>query len=260
MKPNPNPNKSLALTNASKLAPAAAAIDALREQLTAPLAGAALSGAVKDVSLFVEPDAGYGPVLDFIGNATSSPWGSTGRFGRRRRSCMRSITDPPARQRPTDSHVTMLTWQHSPGTPDAIVIATGSEVPIALEGALKLKELSYVHAEGYAAGEMKHGPIALLDASVPVLCLVPDDPWRPKMLSQLQQARTRGAPVIAVAMDGDDEVATLADAVLWVPHVSPLMAPLLTVLPLQQLAYHSALLRGHDVDQPRNLAKSVTVE
>lgn len=141
-----------------------------------------------------------------------------------------------------------------------LFLGRGPQMPIALEGALKLKELSYVHAEGYAAGEMKHGPIALLDASVPVLCLVPDDPWRPKMLSQLQQARTRGAPVIAVAMDGDDEVATLADAVLWVPHVSPLMAPLLTVLPLQQLAYHSALLRGHDVDQPRNLAKSVTVE
>ena len=132
--------------------------------------------------------------------------------------------------------------------------------PIALEGALKLKEISYIHAEGYPAGEMKHGPIALIDERMPVLCLAPQDPWHEKMISQIQQAKARGGIVIAVATDGDELVQSMANHILWVPETPWMLSPVVTVLPLQLLAYHIASLRGLDVDQPRNLAKSVTVE
>jgi glutamine---fructose-6-phosphate transaminase (isomerizing) len=143
---------------------------------------------------------------------------------------------------------------------DCLYLGRGIQMPIAYEGALKLKEISYIHAEGYPAGEMKHGPIALIDENMPVVCLVPVDPWHEKMISQIQQAKARGGTVVAVATDGDDLVAGLADHVLWVPAAPWLLSPVLTVLPLQLLAYHIATLRGLDVDQPRNLAKSVTVE
>jgi glucosamine--fructose-6-phosphate aminotransferase (isomerizing) len=133
-------------------------------------------------------------------------------------------------------------------------------VPTALEGALKLKEISYIHAEGYAAGEMKHGPIALLDAAVPVVGIVTAGRVREKMLSNLAEAKAREAPVIAIANPGDDEVAALADHVFWVPKVDELISPVVNVVPLQLLAYHIADLDGKDVDQPRNLAKTVTVE
>jgi glutamine---fructose-6-phosphate transaminase (isomerizing) len=143
---------------------------------------------------------------------------------------------------------------------DCIYLGRGINMPIAYEGALKLKEISYVHAEGYPAGEMKHGPIALIDRNMPVVCIAPHDPWREKMVSQIQQAKARGGTVIAVATEGDDLVASLADHVLWVPECPWLLSPVLTVIPLQLLAYHIAAIRGLDVDQPRNLAKSVTVE
>jgi len=133
-------------------------------------------------------------------------------------------------------------------------------MPIAYEGALKLKEISYIHAEGYPAGEMKHGPIALIDREIPVVVLAPRDPWYDKMISQVEQAKARGGVVVAVASDGDERIAGLADHVLWVPEAPWLLSPVLTVIPLQLLAYHIAALRGLDVDQPRNLAKSVTVE
>jgi glucosamine--fructose-6-phosphate aminotransferase (isomerizing) len=133
-------------------------------------------------------------------------------------------------------------------------------VPTALEGALKLKEISYIHAEGYAAGEMKHGPIALLDSRVPVVGIVTDGRVREKMLSNLAEAKAREAKVIAVANFGDREVAQLADHVFWVPKVDELLSPIVNVVPLQLLAYHIADLDGKDVDQPRNLAKTVTVE
>ena len=133
-------------------------------------------------------------------------------------------------------------------------------MPIAYEGALKLKEISYIHAEGYAGGEMKHGPIALIDQDMPVVAIATRDHVYDKMLSQVEQAKARGALVIAVATDGDDLLATKADRVLYVPAAPPLLQPVLNVLPLQLLAYHLAVLRGCDVDQPRNLAKSVTVE
>jgi glucosamine--fructose-6-phosphate aminotransferase (isomerizing) len=132
--------------------------------------------------------------------------------------------------------------------------------PTALEGALKLKEISYIHAEGYAAGEMKHGPIALLDSKVPVVAIVTDGRVREKMLSNLAEARAREAITVVVANHGDEEAAALADYVFWVPKVDELLSPIVNVVPLQLLAYHIADIDGKDVDQPRNLAKTVTVE
>jgi glucosamine--fructose-6-phosphate aminotransferase (isomerizing) len=143
---------------------------------------------------------------------------------------------------------------------DCLYLGRGINMPIAYEGALKLKEISYVHAEGYPAGEMKHGPIALIDENMPVVAITPRDPWYEKMISQIQQAKARGGKVIAVATEGDDLAASLSDHVLWVPETPWLLSPVVTVIPLQLLAYHIAALRGLDVDQPRNLAKSVTVE
>ncbi len=142
----------------------------------------------------------------------------------------------------------------------ALYLGRGMQMPIALEGALKLKEISYIHAEGYPAGEMKHGPIALIDREMPVVALCLKDGVYDKMLSQVEQAKARGGRVIAIATDGDDLLPSKADHVLYVPEAPPLLAPVLSVIPLQLLAYHIAVRRGTDVDQPRNLAKSVTVE
>jgi glucosamine--fructose-6-phosphate aminotransferase (isomerizing) len=141
-----------------------------------------------------------------------------------------------------------------------LYLGRGINMPIAYEGALKLKEISYIHAEGYPAGEMKHGPIALIDEEMPVLCIAPKDPWHEKMISQIQQAKARGGMVVAVATEGDELVKGMADHVLWIPDAPWMLSPVATVLPLQMLAYHIAAIRGLDVDQPRNLAKSVTVE
>jgi glucosamine--fructose-6-phosphate aminotransferase (isomerizing) len=141
-----------------------------------------------------------------------------------------------------------------------LYLGRGINMPIAYEGALKLKEISYIHAEGYPAGEMKHGPIALIDRDMPVVVLAPKDPWYEKMISQIEQAKARGGMIIAIATDGDEQIANLADEILWVPKAPWLLSPVVTVIPLQLLAYHIAALRGLDVDQPRNLAKSVTVE
>jgi glucosamine--fructose-6-phosphate aminotransferase (isomerizing) len=143
---------------------------------------------------------------------------------------------------------------------DMLYLGRGINMPIAYEGALKLKEISYIHAEAYPAGEMKHGPIALIDENMPVLAIAPKDPWYEKMVSQIEQAKARGGKVIAVATDGDTRVANLVDQVIWVPETPWMLSPVITVIPLQMLAYHIASLRGLDVDQPRNLAKSVTVE
>ncbi|MCS7010928.1 MAG: glutamine--fructose-6-phosphate transaminase (isomerizing) [Anaerolineales bacterium] len=143
---------------------------------------------------------------------------------------------------------------------NCLYLGRGINMPIAYEGALKLKEISYIHAEGYPAGEMKHGPIALIDETMPVVALAPRDPWYEKMVSQIQQAKARGGKVIAVVTDGDDLIPPLCDHVLSIPATPWLLSPVITVIPLQLLAYHIAALRGLDVDQPRNLAKSVTVE
>jgi glucosamine--fructose-6-phosphate aminotransferase (isomerizing) len=141
-----------------------------------------------------------------------------------------------------------------------LFLGRGVQYPVALEGALKLKELSYLHAEGYAAGEMKHGPIALIDAGMPVVALAPRDASYHRMLSNLEEVRAREGRVIAVAHEGDRDVERVAEAVLTVPGTAELLGPLVSVIPLQLLAYHVARLRGCDIDQPRNLAKSVTVE
>ncbi|HVG98171.1 MAG TPA: glutamine--fructose-6-phosphate transaminase (isomerizing), partial [Chloroflexota bacterium] len=143
---------------------------------------------------------------------------------------------------------------------DVLYIGRGGQYPIALEGALKLKEISYIHAEGYPAGEMKHGPIALIDGDVPVVAIALRDRVYDKMLSNIQEARAREGQVIAVGTAGDDALAAKADDVLFVPDTDPRLAPVLSTIPMQLLAYYVAVRRGCDVDQPRNLAKSVTVE
>ena len=143
-------------------------------------------------------------------------------------------------------------------------LGRGIHYPIALEGALKLKEISYIHAEGYPAGEMKHGPIALIDEQMPVVAIAPHDAVFEKMLGNIQEAKARGGSVIVVTNEGPDDLGRLLDpkqdAVLRLPAAMALTMPVAMTVPLQLLAYHIAVRRGCDVDQPRNLAKSVTVE
>jgi glucosamine--fructose-6-phosphate aminotransferase (isomerizing) len=150
---------------------------------------------------------------------------------------------------------------------DFLFLGRGVHFPIALEGALKLKEISYIHAEGYPAGEMKHGPNALIDEKLPVVVLATQDASRPesrilyeKTLSNIQEVKAREGTVVAVVTEGDEEARKVADDVIEIPAAHDLLAPILEIVPLQLLAYHIAVRRGCDVDQPRNLAKSVTVE
>jgi glutamine---fructose-6-phosphate transaminase (isomerizing) len=145
-------------------------------------------------------------------------------------------------------------------TQDFIFLGRGINFPIALEGALKLKEISYIHAEGYPAGEMKHGPIALLDAKVPVVTIAMPGTVFEKVLSNAQEARARDARLIGVTPMDELEAAETFDTLIPVPHVDEILSPIVTVIPMQLLSYHIAARRGLDVDQPRNLAKSVTVE
>ena len=139
-------------------------------------------------------------------------------------------------------------------------LSRGYTFPIALEGALKLKEISYIHAEGYSAAEMKHGPIALIDAKTPTVFLVPKDSMYEKTMANLAMIRARKGPVIAVATEGDTQVKDVADDVIYLPATAEPVYPILASVPLQLFAYHIAVARGCDVDKPRNLAKSVTVE
>jgi glucosamine--fructose-6-phosphate aminotransferase (isomerizing) len=148
----------------------------------------------------------------------------------------------------------LLRYHHS------LYLARGINFPIALEGALKLKEISYIHAEGYAAGELKHGPIALIDPLMPVIAIVTESAAYEKVFSNLQEVKAREGLVFAVATEGDERIREFADEVMFVPSVPEIFSPVINVLPLQLLAYYVALRRGYDVDQPRNLAKSVTVE
>jgi glucosamine--fructose-6-phosphate aminotransferase (isomerizing) len=150
---------------------------------------------------------------------------------------------------------------------DFLYLGRGIHFPIALEGALKLKEISYIHAEGYPAGEMKHGPNALIDETLPVVVLATKDDANPdsvlryeKTLSNIQEVTARAGRVIAIATEGDSHISQLVEQVIYIPHAPELLLPLLEVVPLQLLAYYIAVRRGCDVDQPRNLAKSVTVE
>ncbi|MEE8475192.1 MAG: SIS domain-containing protein, partial [Myxococcota bacterium] len=143
---------------------------------------------------------------------------------------------------------------------DVLYLGRCTSYPIALVGALKLKVISYIHAEGYAAGEMKHGPIALIDEDMPVVVIANRSPVYEKVVSNLEQVRSRDGDVIAIASEGDTEIVTKASEVIFIPDLGPYLTAILAVVPLQLLAYHVAVLKGTDVDQPRNLAKSVTVE
>ena len=141
-----------------------------------------------------------------------------------------------------------------------LYMGRGVNYPVALEGALKIKEISYIHAEGLPAAEMKHGPLALIDEDMPVVVVAPRDHTYDKILANIEEVRSRGGRIIAIASEGDTQLERAAEEVLYVPATLPILSPLLTTIPLQLLAYHTAVIRGHDVDKPRNLAKSVTVE
>jgi len=141
-----------------------------------------------------------------------------------------------------------------------LYLGRGYNFPVALEGALKLKEISYIHAEGYPAAEMKHGPIALIDENMPVIVIATQDSVYEKILSNIQEVRARKGKVIAIATEGDKEIADRVHKVIYVPETLEMLNPLVTIIPLQLLAYYIAVFRGCNVDQPRNLAKSVTVE
>ena len=141
-----------------------------------------------------------------------------------------------------------------------LYLGRGYQFPVALEGALKLKEVSYIHAEGYPAAEMKHGPIALIDDDMPVVVLAPRDPIYSKVVSNIEEVKARAGRIIAVVSDDAPELQGKVDHMIKVPQTLPHLLPVLTTIPLQLLAYHVAVMRGADVDQPRNLAKSVTVE
>ncbi|HEY4648589.1 MAG TPA: SIS domain-containing protein, partial [Gemmatimonadales bacterium] len=143
---------------------------------------------------------------------------------------------------------------------NALYLGRGVNFPVALEGALKLKEISYIHAEGYPAAEMKHGPIALIDENMPVVFIAPRDAVHSKIVSNIEEVKARGGKVIALINEGDAEIQRLADATFTIPVTLDLLTPMLTSIPLQLLSYYVAVRRGCNVDQPRNLAKSVTVE
>ena len=168
---------------------------------------------------------------------------------------------PDAAQRALDasSNVAEVARRYA-GSRGFMFIGRGTSYPAALEGALKLKEVSYIHAEGYAAGELKHGPISLLDAECPLVAVATRSAFYDKLVSNVMEGRARDARVIAVATEGDAEIGHYADDVLWVPDTLEALSPILAIIPLQLFAYHTAVVRGNDVDQPRNLAKSVTVE
>ena len=150
---------------------------------------------------------------------------------------------------------TRFTYAHN-----FIYLGRGINYPVALEGALKLKEISYIHAEGYPAAEMKHGPIALIDEEMPIVVIATRDKIYEKVVSNIQEIKARKGRIIAIVNEGDTQVANMVDYVIEIPEIAPELEPLLTVVPLQLLSYDIAVCKGKDVDQPRNLAKSVTVE
>ncbi len=172
---------------------------------------------------------------------------------------LEQLPDKVAEALETNDNVRRIAEKYA-GCNNFLYLGRQFNFPTALEGALKLKEISYIHAEGYPAAEMKHGPIALVDPNTPSVFLMPQGPVYDKVMANLQEVKARGGPVIAVVGQGDAQVADLADDVIEVPNVEDFLQPIVSVIPLQLLAYHIALLRGCDVDKPRNLAKSVTVE
>ncbi|MEO6979438.1 MAG: glutamine--fructose-6-phosphate transaminase (isomerizing), partial [Mucilaginibacter sp.] len=158
-----------------------------------------------------------------------------------------------------NDHIKDIAWEFKDST-NCLFLGRGSSFPVALEGALKLKEISYIHAEGYPAAEMKHGPIALIDNDMPVVFIATKDSSYGKVVSNIQEVKARKGHVIAIVTEGDTEVKSMADYIIEIPQTGEAFVPLLATIPLQLLAYHIAVMRGCNVDQPRNLAKSVTVE
>jgi glutamine---fructose-6-phosphate transaminase (isomerizing) len=179
--------------------------------------------------------------------------------GRRLAAELARLPDLVARTLELEPQVRRVAEQYG-GVSNALYLGRGVNYPVALEGALKLKEISYIHAEGYPAAEMKHGPIALIDENMPVVCIAPKDHVFAKVVSNMQEVRARRGRIIAITSEGNGDLGRVADHQLRVPACDPLLSPVLTVIPLQLLAYHIAVGRGCDVDRPRNLAKSVTVE
>jgi len=174
-------------------------------------------------------------------------------------SALRALPDQVAEVLKLDDGIRALAHDFKDAR-NFLYLGRGYQFPVALEGALKLKEVSYIHAEGYPAAEMKHGPIALIDSDMPVVFLAPRDAVYGKVVSNIEEVKARGGRIIAVVSDEAPELAGKVDHLIRVPQTLPFLLPVLTTIPLQLLAYHVALLRGADVDQPRNLAKSVTVE
>jgi glucosamine--fructose-6-phosphate aminotransferase (isomerizing) len=172
---------------------------------------------------------------------------------------LEKIPDKITRVLELDQHVKKVTQKYI-DRENWLFLGRGYNYPTALEGALKLKEISYIHAEGMPAAEMKHGPIALINDGMPAVFIANRGRQYEKVLSNIQEVKSRGGRIIAVATEGDTEIQHLADDVFYVPDVPECLSPMVTVVPLQLMAYHAAVLRGHDVDKPRNLAKSVTVE
>ncbi len=173
---------------------------------------------------------------------------------------LRGLPDAAARALELNAPKSMELARRYVNSRGFMFVGRGATYPAALEGALKLKEISYVHAEGYPAGELKHGPISLLDAECPLVAVATRSTTYDKLISNVMEGRARDAKVIAVATEGDQGISRMADDVAWVPDTHELLSPVLAIIPLQLFAYHVALARGTDVDQPRNLAKSVTVE
>jgi glucosamine--fructose-6-phosphate aminotransferase (isomerizing) len=159
----------------------------------------------------------------------------------------------------TAAHIESIALKYK-GARDFLYLGRGYNFPIALEGALKLKEISYIHAEGYPAAEMKHGPIALVDENLPVVFVATKDSFHEKVVSNMQEIKARKGMVISVISEGDDYSASISNDAMIVPAADEIVAPMLSVIPLQLLAYYIGVMNGCDVDKPRNLAKSVTVE
>ena len=172
---------------------------------------------------------------------------------------LEAVPDAVARALDTNQHVLRIAEKYADAN-NFLYLGRHYNFPTALEGALKLKEISYIHAEGYPAAEMKHGPIALVDKHTPSVFIVPQGPVYDKVISNLEEIKARGGPVIAIVSEGDTAIQEVADDVIYVPQVADFVQPIVSIVPLQLLSYHIALLRGCDVDKPRNLAKSVTVE
>jgi glucosamine--fructose-6-phosphate aminotransferase (isomerizing) len=170
-----------------------------------------------------------------------------------------SIPDKVSALLQNTEHIKRLAEKYK-DAPDFLFLGRGYNFPVALEGALKLKEISYIHAEGYPAAEMKHGPIALVDETLPVVFIATKDSYHEKVISNMQEIKARKGKVIAVINEGDDHSASLADDVIVIPEADEIVAPMLSTIPLQLLAYYVGVAKELDVDKPRNLAKSVTVE